>query len=267
MNVNVFRALMICIIQSLNLRLTTAVLKSQHVGLVSAKKPNGLPHCNTTYSVDFNSENKAITIKMNSDCLVWMGVILGEEDMINNACAYVYVPSETGTQGELTERKMADSTSAGEIVETINSNSWTESITGTQVEVIYTRDWKGSHSTSFNVTENLIKFQFGFAKGQDKDISKQHIKDGRSHACVCLEHSDGTGNANCCALDISTTQLYDSHEQDYSLSGAFTVTDSINNELFVVKIEIDSDCSNIKSDFMLSGNNGWFRYAFLFHDR
>eukprot|EP01083_Nonionella_stella_P036938 100741_1 len=68
-----------------------------------------------------------------------------------------------------------------------------------------------------------------------------------------------TKSLNASNVNISTTEATDSHEEeDYSLSGTFTVSDTIDNELFVVKMEINSDCSNIKFNFILSGNNGWF---------
>ena len=126
-------------------RLSQAELAHQVIVL------DGSRDIDVDYTLTIDADAETMALSMSAEQGVWMGVILGSENMSNAPCHVYYEDSVSGWM--FTERYM-DGEDKGELVEEIAQSDYSVVTVDGTTTLRFTRPWTGSHSTSFTLTSD-----------------------------------------------------------------------------------------------------------------
>lgn len=154
-----------------------------------------------------DDETGTFTIRMTGPENVWMGVILGKENM-TDAPAYVYyVDPDDRDSGFILAERYFPGNGIGELVEIIPENGYNISTIDGITTLEYTRSWIGDNPTSFSLSEdNLAFLEYGFARGTS-EILAYHTGEFRSHSEKPILHLCCNCNDTNCDSDPQCQNL------------------------------------------------------------
>lgn len=180
-------------------------LSSQSTLIDQTLSLDGSKDIGATFTFSIDGESETFTLTMIGPENLWMGVLLGKQDMYDAPAFVYYLDQDNGDRFVLAERYFQD-LNAGELIQIIEENNYNVTTIDGTTFLSYTRSWIGDYPTSFTLTQNMSFMDYGFARGTS-DVLGYHTQDFRSHSFRSLLHLCCNCNDTNCDSDPQCQEL------------------------------------------------------------